>query len=126
MKPLYQLTDAEYQERCRESREGFARARAGYNCDGSKKLAIAKSKKEFDQALFSGLTTFDAYIVRVKKNGIVLWYMGETYTLNPHHVFCLHSKLPNGKTWYSYGGKLNEKSMRERENIEDQVRALVA
>jgi len=89
-------------------------------------MNIARNHSEFMDALFKGPSTFDGYIERVLKNGgIKLFARGEFYVLNPHHVFCLATKL-NGRTWYSYGGKLNELGWREKDALEEKIRALVA
>ena len=100
-------------------------------CKGMKKpiiasgVILAPNQYAFTDSLFNPIEgmTADGYIVRVLKKGIRLFFRGEFYTLNPHHVFCLESKLENGKTWYSYGGKLNELPMRELDELETAIRA---
>ncbi len=87
---------------------------------------IAENQDAFTDALFQPGGTFDGYIDRVLKNGgIKLFFRGETYVLNKHHVFCLATKLPNGKTWYSYGGKLNELSLCALADLETEIRNLL-
>lgn len=87
-------------------------------------LTIALNKKAFMSALFTGPRTFDAYIIRKTSRRIGIQFMDEEYTLNQESVFCLTTKLPDGRKWYSYGGKLNEHSLRIRAQFEQQVRAV--
>lgn len=76
-------------------------------------VIIAKDKSAMLDTLFKPVDgrTADGYIERVqagKRNrGIKLWVNNETYVLNFDGVFCFATKLPDGRTWYSYGGNLN-------------------
>ena len=68
---------------------------------------IAINQDQFSDALFQPGGTYDGYIDKQLKNGIRLFFRGETYVLNHENVFCLATKQSDGKTWYSYGGQIN-------------------
>lgn len=86
---------------------------------------MARNLDEFLGSLFKGPTTFDGYVIKKKKDGqIKLWAWGENYVLNLDHVFCLATKLPDGRTWYSYGGRLNQISLQAQQELEKTVKQL--
>ena len=85
---------------------------------------IAPSKSAFDDALFTPGGTFDGYVRRIVKGGIRLFVMGENYTLNREDVFCLETKRADGRMWFSYGGRLNERTMGQLADLADSIRAL--
>lgn len=82
-------------------------------------MEFAPNEDAFLNRLFTGPTTCDGFIRCVKRNGEVkLWALGEEYVLNLHRVFCLSTKQPDGRVWYSYGGRLNSRlSMAQRDDL---------
>lgn len=95
--------------------------------------SFALSKSAFLSSLFIPVNgaTLDGWIegqVNTRHaKGIRLHYQNETYVLNGESVFCLATKQPDGKTWYSYGGKLNALlSMRERDALATTIRGMIA
>jgi hypothetical protein len=59
-------------------------------------------------------------INKVSPDEVNLSYKGENYVLNRNGVFVLATQLDDGRTWYSYGGKLNaEHSLKELDNLLD-------
>ena len=70
-------------------------------------IIIARSKALMLESLFKPVDgrTASGYVRKVLPSGKVkLHIMGEDFTLNNDHVFCLETKQANGSTWYSYGG----------------------
>lgn len=88
-------------------------------------MNIAASEGAFSDALFQSGGTYDGYIDRKLANGIRLFYLGETYFLNRENVFCLATKQPDGKTWFSYGGKLNRATLTARYDLAQWIRRSV-
>lgn len=93
--------------------------------DLQSQLAIAHNKAAFDAALFTGPRTFDGYIIRLVKGGIKLFIRGETFVLNHDNVFCLQTKQPDRKMWYSYGGEFKRgMTLTQEADLASQIRAL--
>jgi hypothetical protein len=91
-------------------------------------LKFARNLTAFTDCLFRPYEggTCDGYIDRVlKSNQVRLFFRGETYVLNQENVFCLATKMENGKTWYSYGGKLNTLTLSERDDLACSIREMM-
>lgn len=58
----------------------------------------------------------DITVLKVNTWSVKLQYKGETYTLNRFGVFCLHNDH-GGKIIYNIGGKLNDFSLRETNEL---------
>lgn len=83
------------------------------------------TQDQFTDALFTPGGTFDGYIDKQLKNGIRLFFRGEIYVLNRDNVFCLATKQSDGKTWYSYGGKINALSYATTCALADLIREML-
>lgn len=60
-------------------------------------------------------------VVKRLKRQVKLKYCNEDYVINKYGCICLETKPDclKGKSWFSYGGKLNEFSMMDRATIVD-------
>lgn len=68
-------------------------------------LHIAKNKAYMAESLFKPLPhggTYDGYIIKRTQNTVLFFALGREYLVNKHNVLCSVSRLPDGKTWYSY------------------------
>ena len=70
-------------------------------------INIAESSAQCVDSLFTSGGTVTNYVIKRSQSFIDLFILGETYRLNRHGVFCLMTKLDNGRNWFSYGGKFN-------------------
>lgn len=69
-------------------------------------VRIAPDRATFDAAA-TGPHPYDGWVKRRQGRSIHLAALGENYVLNFDNVFCLATRHEDGRTWYSYGGKLN-------------------
>lgn len=83
----------------------------------TKPLRIAPTKAAHDAAP----ADFDGYVIRRNASSVRLFAFGEFYTLNRHRVFCLESKQPDGRTWFSYGGDLNRRTLSELDDLASEL-----
>lgn len=78
-----------------------------------------------DPALQRAPVTDSIIVIRLLRNGVGVFTLGEEYVLNHENVFCLATKHADGSTWYSYGGKLNRRTLAERDDLAVLIRGIV-